>query len=78
MTKHEALGGFVTADTVKFQLLYELQGNIYLNSDVKANVTNVRITEEGPDRVHVSGVKGYPPPSTTKIAIFYRAGFQAE
>jgi hypothetical protein len=80
VTKHEALHGFVTADTVKCQLLYELQGNIYLNSDVKADLTNVRVVEEkeGANRVHVSGVKGYPPPPTTKLAVFYRAGFQCE
>lgn len=78
VTKHEALGGFVTADTVKCQLLYELQGNIYLNSDVKADLTDVRIVEEARDRVHVSGIKGYPPPPTTKLAVSYRAGYQCE
>ncbi|BDD55240.1 hypothetical protein MAP00_000783 [Monascus purpureus] len=35
ITKHETLPGIVTADTVKCQLLYELQGNMYLNSDVR-------------------------------------------
>ncbi|KAJ0413470.1 hypothetical protein BJY00DRAFT_306309 [Aspergillus carlsbadensis] len=68
ITKHEALHGFVTADTVKCQLLYELQGNIYLNSDVKADLTNIRIAQESENRVHVSSIKGYPPPSTTKLA----------
>jgi hypothetical protein len=28
--------------------------------------------------VRVWGIKGAPPPSTTKLAIFYRAGFQSE
>ncbi|KAL6229211.1 hypothetical protein BDW75DRAFT_245929, partial [Aspergillus navahoensis] len=78
VTKHEALHGFVTADTVKCQLLYKLQGNIYLNSDVKADLTNIRIAQESKNRVHVSGIKGYPPPSTTKLAVFYRAGYQCE
>lgn len=77
-TKHESENGFVTADIIKCQLLYELQGNIYLNSDVKADITHIKIVEEGKDRVHVSGVKGYPPPPTTKLAIFYRAGYQCE
>lgn len=78
VTKHEALPGFVTEDTVKCQLLYELQGNIHLNSDVKADITHIQVKEESKNRVHVSGVKGYPPPPTTKFAVFYKGGFQCE
>jgi hypothetical protein len=29
-------------------------------------------------RVAVSGIKGYPPPPTTKLAVFYKGGFQCE
>jgi hypothetical protein len=78
ITKHDALPGIVTEDTVKCQLLYELQGNIYLNSDAKADITHVQVKEESKNRVHVGGVRGYPPPSTTKLAVFYRGGFQCE
>ncbi|PKS08563.1 hypothetical protein jhhlp_004949 [Lomentospora prolificans] len=78
VTKHEELPGFVTTDTVKCQLLYELQGDIYLNSDVKANIANIKVQEDSKDRVRVSGVKGYPPPPTTKLATFYKGGFQCE
>ena len=78
VTKHETLDGFVTPDTVKCQLLYELQGNIYLNSDVKADIKHTRVVTQGENRVHVSGVKGHPPPPTTKLAVFYRAGYQLE
>lgn len=78
VTKHAALGGFVTPDTVRCQLLYELQGTIYLNSDVKADLEHVRVVAQGEDRVHVSGVRGRPPPPTTKLAVFYRAGYQLE
>lgn len=78
ITKHEALKGFVDADTVTCQLLYELQGTIYLNSDVKADITNIRVENESKDRVRVSGVKGAPPPSTTKLAVFYKGGYQCE
>ena len=78
ITKHEALNGFVDADTVKCQLLYELQGTIYLNSDVKADITDIKVENESKDRVRVSGVKGAPPPSTTKLAIFYKGGYQCE
>ncbi|KAI0409343.1 hypothetical protein F4802DRAFT_244909 [Xylaria palmicola] len=78
ITKHEALRGFVTEEVVKCQLLYELQGNIYLNSDVKADITHVTLRQVGPDRVRVAGVRGHPPPPTTKLAVFYRGGWQGE
>ena len=78
ITKHEGLNGFVTADTVKCQLLYELQGTIYLSSDVKADITHIRVEDESKNRVRVSGVKGAPPPPTTKLAVFYRSGYQCE
>lgn len=68
----------VTEDTVKCQLLYEIQGNVYLNSDVKALLDNVEIKEVGKDRVHFSGIKGRPPPPTTKLAIFFKGGFESQ
>lgn len=78
ITKHAELNGFVNTHTVECQLLYELQGTIYLNSDVKANIKNIKINDESKDRVRVSGVKGAPPPSTTKLAVFYKGGYQCE
>lgn len=78
ITKHEALGGLVTEETVKCQLLYELQGNIYLHSDVKADLAGVAVAAVGPHRVRVWGAVGRPPPPTTKLAVFYRGGYQAE
>ena len=65
-------------DTVRSQLLYELQGNIYLNSDVKADIESISMVQEAPNRVRVGGTKGYPPPPTTKLAIFYHGGYQLE
>jgi hypothetical protein len=50
VTKHEGTKGFVNADNVKTQLLYELQGDIYLNSDVKAYIKDVRVENVGKDR----------------------------
>lgn len=52
ITKHDAKNGFVTEDTVKCQFLYELQGNIYLNSDVKAILDDVQVkAEKGRNRL---------------------------
>ncbi|KUJ08285.1 DUF1446-domain-containing protein [Mollisia scopiformis] len=78
ITKHEGTGGMINEDTVKCQFLYELQGSIYLNSDVKAYLNDVRIQRVGKDRVRVSGIKGAPPPPTTKATIFYQGGYQSQ
>jgi hypothetical protein len=50
ITKHDARRGFVTEDTVKCQFLYELQGNVYLNSDVKAILDRVQVRAEDKNR----------------------------
>lgn len=50
ITKHENTTGMVTETTVKSQLLYELQGNVYLNSDVKAYLDNVTVEQVAKDR----------------------------
>ena len=50
ITKRENTKGMVTADIVKCQFLYELQGNIYLNSDVKGILEDVKVEEVGRER----------------------------
>lgn len=50
ITKHDNTTGFVTEDTVKCQLLYEIQGNVYLNSDVKAILDDVTVKKIGKNR----------------------------
>lgn len=50
ITKAESLNGIVTRDVVTCQLLYELQGNIYLHSDVKADITNVSVEQQSKNR----------------------------
>ena len=51
ITKHENTTGMVTEDTVRCQLLYEIQGNVYLNSDVKAYLDNVTVQELASNRL---------------------------
>ncbi|KAF9042787.1 DUF1446-domain-containing protein [Hymenopellis radicata] len=70
--------GVVTIDTVRSQMLYELQGNIYLNPDVQGILNDVQVQEVGRDRVRVFNVKGAAPPDTTKVAICAVGGHQAE
>ncbi|KAI5464416.1 hypothetical protein BGZ63DRAFT_412058 [Mariannaea sp. PMI_226] len=71
-------GGHVTKETVTAQMLYELQGHLYLNPDVVGDLSQTRIESIGPNRVLVSGVKGLAPPSTTKAMIAAKGGYQAE
>ncbi|KAL8284112.1 hypothetical protein RQP46_004861 [Phenoliferia psychrophenolica] len=78
VTKHEGTNGLVSIDTVRCQILYEIQGNVYLNPDVQGILNHMKVEQVGVDRVKVSGVTGRPPPSTTKAAICAIAGYQAE
>jgi hypothetical protein len=69
ITKHPGTGGLVSVDTVKAQLLYEVRGPRYLTPDVVARFDTIEIYQEGPDRTKITGVKGEPPPATTKVCI---------
>lgn len=76
ITKHAGQGGMVTVDTVTAQLVYEIQGPIYLNPDVTTDFSGVTLKQVAPDRVAVRGAIGAPPPATTKLALFADIGWQ--
>ncbi|HEU5034875.1 MAG TPA: acyclic terpene utilization AtuA family protein [Mycobacteriales bacterium] len=76
VTKHAGTGGAVTVGTVTAQLLYEIGDPLYLNPDVSADFTTIRLEQDGPDRVRVSGVRGVPPPPTTKVCLNLLGGFR--
>ncbi|KAH8681789.1 hypothetical protein BX600DRAFT_521096 [Xylariales sp. PMI_506] len=78
MYKEKNTGGEITVDSVTSQLLYEIQGPQYYNCDVTAQIEDIKIEQVGEDRVKVSGVRGLPPPPTTKVGITGFAGWQAE
>ncbi len=69
ITKHPGTGGLVSVGTVTAQLLYEVREPRYLTPDVKARFDTINISQQGPDRVEVTGVCGEPPPETTKVCI---------
>ncbi|KAI2083754.1 hypothetical protein LOZ36_005452 [Ophidiomyces ophidiicola] len=71
-------GGAVTIDTCSSQLLYEIQGPIYFNSDVTAILSDIHFEQIGHNRVAVKGIKSALPPPTTKVGITARGGYQAE
>lgn len=76
ITKHDSHGGLVSVGTVTAQLLYEIGSPRYLNPDVSARFDTIALTEEAPNRVRVSNVKGEPPPKTTKVAMNYAGGLR--
>lgn len=69
-------GGAVTVDTVTAQLVYEIQGPTYLNPDVVAHLDTIELSQDGPDRVGIRGVRGTPPPATTKVCLNLLGGFR--
>ena len=78
ITKHPGTGGAVTIGTVTAQLLYEISGARYANPDVTLRVDTIELSDDGPDRVRISGVKGEPPPPTLKVSLNSIGGFRNE
>jgi hypothetical protein len=79
VTKVAHAGGRVTEATCKEQLIYEIHDPTrYLQPDVVADFTGVRVTEEAPDRVRVSGGRGTPRTDTLKVSVAYVDGYIGE
>ncbi|WP_306365164.1 acyclic terpene utilization AtuA family protein [Nocardia sp. CC227C] len=78
ITKHPGTGGAVTVDTVAAQLMYEIQGARYAGPDVTTRLDTVALTQEGPDRVLISGVRGEAPPPRLKVSLNTIGGFRNE
>ncbi|MEV5552779.1 acyclic terpene utilization AtuA family protein [Nonomuraea wenchangensis] len=76
ITKHPGTGGLVSVGTVTAQLVYEIGGPRYLGPDVVARFDTITLTDDGPDRVLISGVRGEPPPDTLKVAVNYLGGYR--
>lgn len=78
ITKHPGTGGFVDVGTVTAQLLYETGGARYAGPDVTARLDTVRLSQDGPDRVRIEGVRGEAPPPTLKVGLNRLGGFRNE
>ncbi|MFE9678425.1 acyclic terpene utilization AtuA family protein [Streptomyces sp. NPDC006259] len=78
ITKHPGTGGFVDVGTVTAQLLYETGGARYAGPDVTARLDTVRLTQDGPDRVRIDGVRGEAPPPDLKVGRTRIGGFRNE
>ncbi len=79
ITKVEGSGGAVTAQTCKEQLLYEVHDPTqYIQPDVIADFSQVRVEEIAKDRVRVSGGRGTPRTGTLKVSVGYVDSFIGE
>ncbi|MGW8766262.1 acyclic terpene utilization AtuA family protein [Streptomyces sp. NPDC055815] len=78
ITKHPGTGGLVDVGTVTAQLLYETAGARYAGPDATARLDSVRLTQDGPDRVRIEGVRGEAPPPTLKAGLSRLGGFRNE
>ncbi|MDO8450427.1 MAG: acyclic terpene utilization AtuA family protein [Rhodoferax sp.] len=79
ITKLAGTGGRVDRLTCTAQLLYELEDpSRYLQPDVVADFSAVRLQEVGPDRVSIEGASGHARPDQLKVTLGYREGFIGE
>jgi hypothetical protein len=76
ITKHPGTGGVVSVGTVTAQLLYEIGGARYAGPDVVSRFDSIVLTDAGPDRVRVSGVRGEPPPPSLKVGLNHLGGYR--
>ncbi|MGA7418103.1 MAG: acyclic terpene utilization AtuA family protein, partial [Acidimicrobiales bacterium] len=76
ITKHPGTGGEVSVGTVTAQLLYEIAGPEYPNTDVVARFDTIELAQDGPDRVRVSGTRGRPAPKDVKVSINLLGGWR--
>lgn len=78
ITKPPNSGGAVSTGTVTAQLVYEISGARYAGPDVTTRLDTVRLTQEGPDRVHLSETRGEAPPPGLKVGLTGLTGFRNE
>ena len=76
ITKQPGTGGAVTVGTVTAQLLYEIAEPAYANPDVTTRFDTLRLDQDGPDRVGISGTRGTPPSGLVKVALNYPGGWR--
>lgn len=79
ITKSPNSGGIINRQTVTEQLLYEIgDPSAYLSPDVTVSFLELAVEELAPNRVRVSGAKGFSPPLKLKVNATYRDGFRSE
>lgn len=79
VSKTQGSGGCVSEATCKEQLLYEIHDPArYIQPDVIADFTGVRVRQSGPDAVLVEGGSGTAKTGTLKVSVGYADGCVGE
>ncbi|GAB3146945.1 DUF1446 domain-containing protein [Amycolatopsis stemonae] len=76
ITKHADTGGLVSPGTVTAQLLYEIAEPAYAGPDAIAHFDTLRLDQDGPDRVRISGTRGSAPGDRLKVALNHDGGYR--
>jgi hypothetical protein len=77
VTKHPNTGGYISTQTVREQLLYEMgTPQSYITPDVIADFSTIQISSNSPERVKVSGIQGRKPTDYLKVSIAYEDGYK--
>jgi len=79
ITKPSDTDGAVNEQTVKEQLLYEIEdpGN-YRSPDVNVSFLSLKLQEDGRDRMRIAGAEGIAPGENLKVSATYRDGYRAD